>query len=177
MLVGMALYKWGVFSAARSPRFYAGAAGLGLLAGVPIVYLGIRMNEANQWDPTFIKFSGEQFNYWGSLFVSSAYVGLLMLFYKSGALGWLRSSLRATGQMAFTNYLMQSIICTTIFYGHGLGYFGRLSRVEMFAVVVSVVIVQLIYSPLWLARFRFGPFEWLWRSLTYWKLQPMARAQ
>lgn len=173
MLVGMALYKWGVFSAARSRAFYVKMLGLGLLFGVPVVYWGIRMNEAVQWDPAFVKFSGEQFNYWGSLGVSGAYVGLLMLFCQSGAGAWLKHALRSVGQMAFTNYLMHSIICTTIFYGHGFGYFGHFSRVEQLLTVAGVWLVQLIYSPLWLARFRYGPFEWLWRSLTYWKLQPM----
>ncbi len=173
MLIGMAFYKWGIFSAVKSTAFYARMVIAGLLWGVPIIFLGIRANQSAQWEPTFIKFGGEQFNYWGSLGVSAAYVGLLMLFCKSPGGGWLKRSLRAVGQMAFTNYLMHSIICTAIFYGHGFGLFGQLSRVQMFGVVVGVWIAQMIYSPLWLARFQYGPFEWLWRSLTYWKMQPM----
>ena len=128
-------------------------------------------------DARFVEFDAEQFNYWGSLGVSAAYVGLVMLFCQSGAAAWLKHALRSVGQMAFTNYLMQSVICTTIFYGHGLGHFGHFSRVEMLLTVIAVWIAQLIYSPLWLARFQYGPFEWLWRSLTYWKMQPMLRPQ
>jgi uncharacterized protein len=123
----------------------------------------------------FIQLEGEQYNYWGSLAVSAAYVGILMLFCLSGAGARLKHALRCVGQMAFTNYLMHSIICTTLFYGHGLGYFGHFSRVEQLLTVAGVWLAQLIYSPLWLARFRYGPFEWLWRSLTYWRREPMLR--
>ena len=77
--------------------------------------------------------------------------------------------------MAFTNYLMQTVLCTLLFYGHGLGYYGSFERWQQALVVIAVWILQLWYSPLWLARFRFGPMEWLWRSLTYWQRQPMRR--
>ena len=76
--------------------------------------------------------------------------------------------------MAFTNYISQSVICTLIFYGHGLGLFERVDRLGQLAIVVAIWILQLLWSPWWLARFRFGPLEWLWRSLTYMKFQPMA---
>ncbi len=78
--------------------------------------------------------------------------------------------------MALTNYLLQTLICTSIFYGHGLGLFGSFSRVQQILTVVAVWAVSLLLSPLWLRFFRFGPFEWLWRSLAYWKLQPMVGA-
>ena len=76
--------------------------------------------------------------------------------------------------MAFTNYITQSVICTLIFYGHGFGLFEQVDRLSQIALVVAIWVLQLIWSPWWLARFRFGPLEWLWRSLTYMKLQPMA---
>jgi uncharacterized protein len=75
--------------------------------------------------------------------------------------------------MALTNYLLQTLICTFIFYGHGFGLFGQLERSQQILVVFGVWALQLIISPLWLSYFRFGPAEWVWRSLTYWKLQPM----
>ncbi len=65
------------------------------------------------------------------------------------------------------------MICTTIFYGHGLGLFARVQRIGQVGIVLGVWAVQLAVAPLWLRRFAFGPAEWLWRSLTYWKLQPM----
>ena len=78
----------------------------------------------------------------------------------------------AVGRMAFTNYIMQTVICTTVFYGHGFGLFGSMERVGQFAVVVGVWIFQLIVSPIWLRHFRYGPLEWLWRSLVYLEVQP-----
>jgi len=71
------------------------------------------------------------------------------------------------------NYLSQSILCAAIFYGWGLGQFGQMDRVELFFVVFGIWTVQLIGSNIWLRYFRFGPAEWLWRSLTYWNRQPM----
>ena len=70
---------------------------------------------------------------------------------------------------------MLSLIRTTIFYGYGFGLFGRLQRYQLYYVVLGVWVVQLIASPIWLRHFRFGPLEWLWRSLTYVEIQPMRR--
>ena len=104
------------------------------------------------------------------------WVALIMLIVKLGVLRGAAQRLATVGQMALTNYVMQTVICTTIFYGHGFGLFGKLDRVWQLPIVVGVWILQLIWSPLWLRRYRFGPLEWLWRSLTYWKRQPMGRA-
>jgi uncharacterized protein len=116
-----------------------------------------------------------QFNYWGSLFVALGWVGVVMLFCQGWPGSGLYRSLAATGQMALTNYLMQTFICTTLFYGHGFGLYGRVERTGQILIVFAIWAGQLLWSPWWLARFRFGPFEWLWRSLTYWRLQPMRR--
>lgn len=174
MLMGMALYKWGVFNATCSRKFYLALAACGLV-GLAIVFTGVRMNEAWQWDMYFSFFKGVQFNYWGSVFVSTAYIGLMMLFCQSAAGRWFKGSLRAVGQMAFTNYLMHTLICITIFYGPGLGLFAQVGRVGQVGIVLVIGVAQLIYSPIWLRHFRFGPFEWFWRSLTYWRPQPMRR--
>ncbi len=77
--------------------------------------------------------------------------------------------------MALTNYLLQSVLCTTFFYGYGLGYYGKLQLYQLGFVALAVWIVELLVSPLWLRYFRFGPMEWLWRSLTYLRVQPMRR--
>jgi len=176
MLLGMALYKLGALSAQRSTRFYAALIAAAVLVGLPLIVYGVRLNEAAGWSLEWSFFHGSQLNYWGSVLVSLGYVGLVMLVCKSGALGWLRASLAAVGQMAFTNYLLQTIICTTIFYGHGLGYFGYIERTGQIRIVFAVWAFQLIVSPIWLRHFRFGPFEWLWRSLTYGSPQPFRRA-
>ena len=81
----------------------------------------------------------------------------------------------AVGRLALTNYLLHSVILTTVFYGYGLGLYGEVPRFWQMGFVVAVVGLQLVLSPWWLARYRFGPVEWFGRSLTYWQRQPMRR--
>ncbi len=83
--------------------------------------------------------------------------------------------LAAVGRMAFSNYILDTVICTSIFYGFGLGLFGKVSRVQQIEIVFAIWIVQLTISTIWLKYFQFGPLEWLWRSLTYWKRQGFRR--
>ena len=176
MLIGMALYKLGVLTAQRSVTFYARMTVVGLAVGLPVVSYGVYRQFLSDWDPAYFFFTGTLFNYWGSLGVSLAWIGMVLWVYRVSTGGWLRNSLAAVGRMALTNYLMQSILCTTIFYGHGLGLYGRVERVGQVGIVVAIWILQLVVSPIWLRHFRYGPFEWLWRSLAYFELQPMRRA-
>ncbi len=81
--------------------------------------------------------------------------------------------LGAVGRMALSNYLLQSLICTMIFYSYGLALFGRVSPSLGLLLTIAIFLVQIPLSVWWLRRFRFGPIEWLWRSLTYWQRQPM----
>lgn len=81
--------------------------------------------------------------------------------------------LAAVGRMALTNYLLQSVICTTIFNAYGFGQFGKVGPALGLVLTIVIFAVQIPLSNWWLSRFRFGPMEWLWRSLTYGKLQPM----
>jgi uncharacterized protein len=111
----------------------------------------------------------------GRVFVTLGHVAVIMLFIKSGIQMILQRALAAVGQMAFTNYIMQTLICNFIFLGFGFSLFGRLERHELYYIVFSVWVFQLIVSPIWLHYFRFGPLEWLWRSLTYWQRQPFRR--
>jgi uncharacterized protein len=174
MLVGMALFKLGVFSATLGKRFYLALVAIGLLVGVPIVAYGAYRNFASGWEPVYAFFIGSQFNYWASLLVSLAWVGLVMLLCRAGAAA-VTGPLAAVGRLALTNYLLQTVICTTIFYGHGLGLFGSVQRVGQLAIVVGVWALQLLWSPLYLRYFRIGPAEWLWRYLTYLKAPPLRR--
>ena len=175
MLVGMGLFKLEVFSAKRSSTTYLLFIVAGLLLGIPIILYGVRRNFALHWNLESCFFLGSQFNYWGSLFVSLGWIGLVMLVCKHGVAQAVTRSLAAVGQMALTNYLMQTAICTTIFYGHGLGMFGKVERIGQLGIVVGIWVILLVISPIWLRHFRFGPVEWLWRSLTYMRAQPMRR--
>lgn len=175
MLLGMGLMKLGVFAAARSMRFYGVLATLGYGIGLPIVWYGGGQLIANSFDMVYIYKVGWHFNYVGSLLVALGHVGAVMLIVKAGALAWVRSRLAAVGRMPLTNYLSQSIICTFVFWGWGLGLYAKVPLAMMVLVVLGVWVLQLLWSPWWMARYRFGPAEWVWRSLTYWKRQPMAR--
>lgn len=81
----------------------------------------------------------------------------------------------SVGQMAFANYITHSIICNFIFLGYGFSMYGKLQRYELYYIVLGIWTFQLIISPIWLKYFLFGHLEWLWRSLTYWKVQPFKR--
>lgn len=177
MLLGMALFKLRFFSAERSAKFYTMGAVISSAIGLSLVIYGVQQNEAHNWSLAYSFFLGSQFNYWGSLFVSFSYACTIMLCCRLGWFQSLQKRLAAVGRMALTNYLLHTIICTTIFYGHGLGWYGHLQRWQLLIVVVTIWTFQLIASPLWLARFRYGPFEWLWRSLSYWRLQPMRKRE
>jgi uncharacterized protein len=87
------------------------------------------------------------------------------------ALRWLAPA----GRMALSNYLLQSLVCTTLFYGYGLGYFERLPRAWQIPFACALFALQVALSQLWLRHFRFGPAEWLWRSASYLHWQPMRR--
>jgi uncharacterized protein len=106
----------------------------------------------------------------------AAYIGAVMLAVRLINNPRILAPLAATGRMAFTNYILQTVICTTIFYGHGFGLFGSVERTGQILIVFGVWIFEILLSLLWLKHFRFGPLEWLWRSLTYWKLQPIKQS-
>lgn len=175
MLIGMALYKWKVLSAERSRQFYAKMLFIGLILGYSIVVYGIFKNFRMNWAYEYSMFIGSQYNYIASLLVSLGYIGLIMLICKSSGFKWFKNIFSAVGKMAFTNYILMSLICTFIFYGHGLGMYGQVERTGQIVMVFGVWIFIMILSSIWLKYFRFGPMEWIWRSLTYWKIQPMKK--
>ncbi|MEO7271974.1 MAG: DUF418 domain-containing protein, partial [Vicinamibacterales bacterium] len=84
----------------------------------------------------------------------------------------LMDPLAAAGRMALTNYVMQTVIGLVLFSGLGFGWYGALARHQLYYVVAAIWLVQLTVSPLWLRAFDFGPLEWLWRSLIYWRRPP-----
>jgi uncharacterized protein len=108
--------------------------------------------------------------------MAAAYVsGITLLFQREA---WRRAllALAPVGRMALTNYLLQSVIGVLVFYGYGLGIMGKLGSAAQLAVAAGIFALQMIFSRLWLSRFRFGPVEWVTRSLTYGEAQPMRRA-
>jgi uncharacterized protein len=173
MLIGMGLMKLGVFSASRSWRFYATMAALGYGIGLPLMVFDAFQSIDHQFSVMYELHGGMLYNAFGSVIVALGHVGALMMIVKSGAIAWLIRRLAAVGRMALTNYLTHSIVCTALFYGYGFGLYATINRTGLAAIVLAIWTFQLIVSPIWLRHFRFGPAEWLWRSLTYWRLQPI----
>ena len=173
MLIGMALMKLRVFTAERSPDFYLRVMLAGYVCGLPLTIFSAADLYAHGFDQLYAMRFGGIANYFGSVLVALGHVGLVMWLTQTGALRGLLDRFAAVGRMALTNYLAHSIILTTVFYGYGLGLYGSVPRAAQMLFVAAVVALQLWWSPLWLARYRFGPAEWLWRSLTYWQKQPM----
>lgn len=175
MLLGMALFKLGILAATRSRNFYLRMVLLGLIPGILLSSWGVHENFSRGWPMFYSMFFGSQFNYLGSVFTALGYIGIVMLIARSGCCNGFKIIFSAVGRMAFTNYILMSLICMFVFYGNGLGLFGEVSRGEQLLFVAGIWIVLLVISPLWLKSYRFGPLEWLWRVLTYWHLQPMKR--
>ena len=173
MLIGMGLMKLGIFSALRSKRFYWILLIIGYAVGLPLAYYGGQMMIAHNFDLVDSFLSDRHWNYIGSVLVAMGHVGLVMLVCKSDILAKLKRGLAAVGRMALTNYLFHSVVFTFVFYGYGLGLFNRIDRFYLLLMVFAMWLVQLYLSSVWLKHFRFGPAEWLWRTLTYWRRQPM----
>ncbi|BDX00094.1 DUF418 domain-containing protein [Maricaulis maris] len=177
MFIGMALFKSGFLSASWSLGRYAVLAAVSLAVGYYLSHASTTSMIAGEFGPQGMA-DGNAYAYVGSLILAFGYASTVMLVAKIGVFSLIVKLFAATGRMAFTNYLTQSLIMTFIFVGTpGLGLFGTVERVDQLKLVLIVWAVQLIWSPIWLALFRFGPLEWVWRSLTYGKAQPLLKGK
>jgi uncharacterized protein len=172
MLIGMALFRTGVLTLERRTSLYVAMAVLGYGIGLAVNAVETRWIMDHQFSA--VSFAEARVSYdLGRLAMTIGHLGALLLFVRSGLLGWLRRAFAAVGQMAVTNYLIHSVVCGILFIG--LRWYNQLERHELYYVVAAIWVAQLALSPLWLRHYRFGPVEWLWRSLTYMKRQPMRR--
>jgi uncharacterized protein len=174
--IGMALFKLDVITGKRSLSFYWMLMVISLAIGYALSYqtmkgfIDVRMNEYYFWERIGLR--SYQFR---RLAQALGYMSLIILLFRYNVLSFLWKWLGKVGQMAFSNYLMQQIICGMIFYGFGFNKYGEMARHEVYYVLLAIWVSQIIFSNIWLHYFRFGPFEWLWRSLTYWEKQPIRR--
>ncbi len=165
MMLGLGCFKTGVFTGEASKKTYATLTVVGLvaLAITGALYIAAALTGLPE---SLIKLAG-----WVQIatapLTTLSYVSLMVFAARStGAWAKIPKSLAPVGQMAFTNYLTQSLIMTTIFYGgRGLGLHGKLDRPALALIVVAVWIVQILWSRWWMDRFSMGPLEWLWRRL------------
>ena len=174
MLIGMAGYRGGFLTGAWRARSYAWIAALTIGIGgaasalLAAIIIGSGFDTAVLAAATFGGTAPLR------LIMVVGYAALIMLLARRG--GWLVARLAAAGRAAFTNYLGTSLVMTTLLYGHGLALYGSIGRAELWLVVLAMWALMLAWSKPWLDRFRYGPFEWLWRSLARWEPQPMRRA-
>lgn len=183
MLLGIALYKWGFLTLQWSRARYIKTIIIGYGLGFPLVTWDFYHNYVNF--PTLeasLRYIETHAINWMNLvyplqriLLMMGHAALILLVVKSNVFSALLDRLRAVGQMAFTNYIMHTIICTLIFFGYGLNYYAEVEYYKIYYAVFVIWIFQLAYSKPWLNSFLFGPLEWVWRSLTYWKIQPMRR--
>ncbi len=180
-LLGGLLMRHGVFRDPAAHRRLTGRMILvGLAVGVPCHLAAVAMyfigGEKNALDVNPVDALSFLFNAAGALAQGLAYLGLLLRWSESGRLPWLQARFRAVGRMALTNYLLQSVLCGLVFYGYGLGLFGRVGRAEALLVVAAVWVFEMVLSSVWLRFFTMGPVEWLWRGLASRRFKPLLRS-
>lgn len=151
----------------------AGVVGSGV--GLVMQLLMVRKVITPETLPTWVPFALAPLRQVGELGFAAVYVSSITLLFQRATWQRLLGVLAPVGRMALTNYLSQSVMSVLFFYGYGLGQVTKWGPAACFGLCLAVFSVQVVWSHLWLSRFRFGPAEWVWRSLTYGKAQPMRR--
>jgi uncharacterized protein len=173
MLIGMALLKNGFLTAQLSYMTYILTALSGFLVSIPITFMGLlrvwRSGSAPGMNSLWIVLPYNLTRIGATLAIAS----VVLIVIKSGTCRLMTKPLAAVGQMALTNYLGTSILLQFVFLWGPWKLYGQLEYYQLYLVVFAVWTLNLIISSIWLRYFDFGPMEWLWRSLTYWKRQPI----
>ena len=184
MCLGMALFKTGFLSGTLAKMVYARIAVIGYGVGLPLALwrfhhevfvvhsptarLAFIDSGAIDWTRSFLPIQ--------RILIGLRHASIVILLFQAGILKALTRRLAAVGKMALTTYLSYTIICTLVFWGYGLNYYGELRYYQIYFVVLGIWMVILLFSSIWLRYFRFGPLEWLWRTLTYSQLQRLAKS-
>ncbi|HEY4046013.1 MAG TPA: DUF418 domain-containing protein [Acidobacteriaceae bacterium] len=173
MLIGMALFKSGFLTAELSCAVYLWTAIVGFLISAPLYIVGIWKVYASGF--SFLAVEEWAYTPYALARVAGALAiaAILLIVIKRGAFHSLLRPFAAVGHTALSNYLLTTVLCQTLFLWGPWKLYGKLEYYQYTYVVLAVWAINLIVSPIWLRAFAFGPVEWLWRSLTHWKLQPM----
>ena len=173
MLIGMALYRMGVFDGGYPASFGRWGWSLLVLGGAATLWIGLATKEAGlTYYGTYAAHLG-----WSPIpriLMTFGYLALL-IHYRPQAGGRVGDRVCAVGRAAFTNYLGTSLVMLMVFGNWGLDLFGQLGRSELYLLCLAAWLVMLIWSPWWLKRLRYGPLEWVWRCLTYGRIFPLRR--
>lgn len=175
MFIGMALLKNGFLKGEWESRRYVQIAVIGLGVALPLHVPLVWLLERSAFSPVELVLTKAVSLQLLRPFLSVAYAALVILAIKAGRARWVIARLQAVGQMALSNYLGTSLVCTTIFYGAGLGLYGKLDRWQLYGVVLVVWATMAWWSLPWLARYRQGPAEWAWRCLSRRRWEPIRR--
>ncbi len=175
MLLGMALFRSGFFTGDWPARWTRAVLLIGYGLCLPAYVALALWISASNFDPIVLMLAEPLHLVLLRPAMALAHAILIMALITRIPTAWLPIRLTAAGRMAFTNYLATSIICTLLFYGYGLGWFGYLQRWQLYPVVAAIWALMLLWSKPWLDRFAAGPLEWAWRSLTFGKRQPFRR--
>ena len=174
ILIGMALYRLGLFDGRLDRRRQARWGWIGLLVGLAATLAIALWTLGEGFDYLAVLWSYDGTSRVASLPMVLGLAALLAL-WGPHANGWLGTRTAAAGRMAFSNYLGTSILMLFVFHGWALGLFGELTRPALYGVALATCAIMLAWSKPWLAHYRFGPLEWLWRCLTYARVFPIRR--
>ena len=173
MVLGMALYKTGVLRGARSAAVYGRLAVGGLAVGLAVNAFEVATKAGSGFALHWVSSASSFTNDVGRVALALGYVGVVALVCQRRALARVRGALAAVGRMALSNYILQSVFGLLLFHGFAFGLWNELPRHQLYLVVAVQWVAMLAFSVFWLRRYRFGPLEWLWRSLTYGRLASM----
>ncbi len=174
MLIGIGLYRLGILQGERPLGFYVRLAAAGYVIGILVNALSTLLMVSSNFDPVVSTLANAPHQV-GRVSMAFAHLSVLLMVVKQQRMQWLTDRVAAVGRMALSNYIAHSVICSLVFYNPGLALMGQLQRYQLYYIVAAIWLFNLAWSPWWLARYRFGPLEWCWRSLTYWQRQPMRR--
>jgi len=175
MFLGMGLYKKGFFTGKLPRNYYLLLMILSYGFGIPITAWLAGYQLATNFNPGDVDLFQALLQQPTRIAIALGHASAIMLLLQSGIWPRFMARMASVGRMALTNYLFQTLICTTLFYGYGLGWFGYLNRIQLLLVVFAVWALETAWSQPWLSRFHFGPAEWLWRWLTYLQKPPFLR--
>ena len=175
MLFGMVLFRKGFLSNKWSKISYKRMARISLTLGILLALTGIYFMHKQQWDWSYSMLIGRIPNTIGTPLMAVGMSALIILWTNQSRWSTIHSRFEAIGRTALSGYIIQSVLATYFFYGYGLGYFGTYNRLWQLFVVVTIWCIQFFITPIWTARFQYGPIEFVWRTLTYFKVPRLSK--